>query len=412
MQLNLLPASLTVTDLTRYLRQVLENDPLLQDVWVQGEVSNLSRPASGHIYFTLKDRNAALKCVIWRSTAARIRLELQNGMEVEAHGALNLYERDGQYQLYVTALRPVGEGQLFQQFLRLKAALEAEGLFDEAVKRPVPPFPARIGIITSSTGAALQDMLNTLRQRYPLAEVILAPCAVQGIEAPFEIESALRKLNQSRLPDVILLARGGGSLEDLWAFNDERVVRAIRASAIPVIAGVGHETDFTLADFAADVRAPTPTGAAVAATPNVHDLKVYLSGGQQHLLAAFQEAVDRRRDDLEDLERRRLRASPLRRIQDRRQRMDELEQDMQRAFSHTILRERAALHSLTLRLHSLDPRAIMRRGFAIVRRTDNGQVVDSINKVQPGLPLDITVADGHITARVAGSPQPDPDSSV
>jgi exodeoxyribonuclease VII large subunit len=193
----------------------------------------------------------------------------------------------------------VGEGQLFQQFLRLKAALEAEGLFDEAVKRPVPPFPARIGIITSSTGAALQDMLNTLRQRYPLAEVILAPCAVQGIEAPFEIESALRKLNQSRLPDVILLARGGGSLEDLWAFNDERVVRAIRASAIPVIAGVGHETDFTLADFAADVRAPTPTGAAVAATPNVHDLKVYLSGAQQHLLAAFQEAVDRRRDAFE-----------------------------------------------------------------------------------------------------------------
>jgi exodeoxyribonuclease VII large subunit len=410
MQLNLLPVSLSVTDLTRYLRQVLENDPLLQDVWVQGEISNLSRPASGHIYFTLKDQNAALRCVIWRSTAARIRMVLQNGMEVEAHGALNLYERDGQYQLYVTALRPVGEGQLFQQFMRLKAALEAEGLFDEAIKRPIPDFPTHIGIITSSTGAALQDMLNTLRQRYPLAEVILAPSAVQGIEAPFEIVNALRMLNQSRLPDVIILARGGGSLEDLWAFNDERVVRAIRASNIPVIAGVGHETDFTLADFAADVRAPTPTGAAVAATPDAADLKAYLSGGRQHLLSAFEAAVDRRRYDLKDQERRLLRSSPLRRIQDRRQRLDELDVDMQRAFTHTLQLQRSALQGLKLRLHSLDPRAVMRRGYAIVRRLDDGSVVDRISKVEPGLPIDITVSDGHVVARVESPSHQDTNS--
>jgi exodeoxyribonuclease VII large subunit len=404
MQLNLLPVSLSVTELTRYLRQVLETDPLLQDLWVQGEVSNLSRPSSGHIYFTLKDQNAALKCVIWRSSAARIRLALENGMAVEAHGAMNIYERDGQYQLYVTALRPVGEGQLFQQFLRLKAQLEAEGLFDESVKRPLPSFPTRIGIVTSSTGAALQDMLNTLRRRYPLAEVILAPCAVQGVEAPFEIAAALQMLNRSRLPDVIIVARGGGSLEDLWAFNDERVVRAIRASQIPVIAGVGHETDFTLADFAADVRAPTPTGAAVSATPDIADLLAYLSGGRMHLAAAFEAAVDRRKDELKNLERRLKHASPLRRIQDRRQRMDELEQDMQRAFTYSIQRRRAAVHSLQMRLHSLDPRAVLRRGYAIVSRAEDGRLVDSVGQVQPGMPLDITVSDGHFQARVEDSP--------
>jgi exodeoxyribonuclease VII large subunit len=407
MQLNLLPVSLSVTDLTRYLRQVMEADPLLQDVWVQGEISNLSRPSSGHIYFTLKDQNAALKCVIWRSTAQRIRLALQNGLAVEAHGAINIYERDGQYQLYVTALRPVGEGQLFQQFMRLKAALEAEGLFDEYLKRPIPPFPTRIGIVTSPTGAALQDMLNTLRRRYPLAEVILAPCAVQGVEAPFEIVAALRQLNQSRLPDVIILARGGGSLEDLWAFNDERVVRAIRASQIPIITGVGHETDFTLADFAADRRAPTPTGAAVTATPDITDLKAYLSGGRTHLFAAFEAAFDRRKDELSNLEQRLQRASPLRRIQDRRQRMDELEQDMQQAFSRTVRFRRAALRALQMRLHSLDPRAVMRRGYAIVRRAEDGGLVSRVGQVQAGLPIQITVTDGSFGARVEGTQEQD-----
>jgi exodeoxyribonuclease VII large subunit len=400
MQLNLLPASLTVTDLTRYLRQVMETDPLLQDVWVQGEVSNLSQPSSGHLYFTLKDRNAALKCVIWRSTAQRIRLALQNGMEVEAHGAVNIYERDGAYQLYVTALRPVGEGALFQQFMRLKAALEAEGLFDEAIKRSLPPFPARIGVVTSPTGAALQDMLNILRRRYPLAEVILAPCAVQGVEAPYEIASALRRLNQSGLPDVIILARGGGSLEDLWAFNDERVVRAIRASNIPVITGVGHETDFTLADFAADYRAPTPTGAAAAATPDVTDLKVSMTGARTHLEAAFEDAIDRRRDELNGLAQRLQRVSPLRRIQDRRQRMDELEEDMRRAFALNVQFKRAGLQGLQMRLISLDPRAVMRRGYAIVRRVEDGRVVSSVGQVQSGDALDVTVADGSFGAQV------------
>src|SRR5512142_1059833 len=228
--------SLSVTEITRYLRDLLDNDEVLRDVWVRGEVSNFSRPSSGHLYFTLKDGGAALRCVVWRSTALRLRFGLQNGLAVEAHGAVSLYERDGQYQLYVEAIRPAGEGLLFQEFMRL----ESEGLFDAERKRELPERPARIGIVTSPTGAALQDMLNTLRARYPLAEVILAPCAVQGESAPGEIESALNGLCERARPDVIIVSRGVGALEDLWAFNDEHVVRAIAAASAPVITGVGH----------------------------------------------------------------------------------------------------------------------------------------------------------------------------
>ena len=285
-QPSLFRTSLTVTDLTRYLRQVLESDPVLQDVWVNGEISNLSRPSSGHIYFTLKDAGAALKCVIWRSTMLKLRIDLQSGMAVEAHGQVSLYERDGAYQLYVDAVRPAGEGRLYQEFMRLKARLEAEGLFDEERKRSLPERPRRIGIVTSPTGAALQDMLNTLQRRYPLAEVLVAGAAVQGVEAPPEIVRGIRALNRLPGVDVILVARGGGSLEDLWAFNDERVVRAIVASRVPVVSGVGHETDFTLADFAADRRAPTPTGAAVMVTPDVADLKITLNRQQERLNTA------------------------------------------------------------------------------------------------------------------------------
>ena len=237
---------LTVSELTGYLRQVLERDEVLQDLWVAGEISNFSRPSSGHLYFTLKDSSASVRCVMWRNTAARLNFSPREGMAVEAHGGMSVYEVSGQVQLYVDTMRPAGEGALYQEFLRLKALLDAEGLFDLERKRMIPERPQTIGIVTSPTGAALQDMLNTIRRRYPVAEVVLSPTAVQGVDAPPGIVAALAKINRSVHPDVILLGRGGGSIEDLWAFNDEAVVRAVAASEAPVISGVGHETDFTL----------------------------------------------------------------------------------------------------------------------------------------------------------------------
>jgi len=259
---------LSVSQLTNYLRQLLESDEILQDIWVQGEISNFSQPSSGHLYFTLKDSGAAIRCVMWRNTADRLNFSPRDGMAVEVHGSMSVYEVSGQVQLYLDTMRPAGEGALYQEYLRLKAKLEAEGLFDPERKRPIPQMPKVIGIVTSPTGAALQDMLNTIQRRFPIASVVLAPTAVQGNEAPPGIVNALERINQESNLDVILLGRGGGSIEDLWAFNDERVVRAVAASAVPVISGVGHETDFTLTDFAADFRAPTPTAAAEIATPD------------------------------------------------------------------------------------------------------------------------------------------------
>ena len=401
------PASLSVTDLTRYLRELLDNDEVLSSVWVKGEISNFSRPSSGHIYFTLKDSGAALRCVIWRSTAIRLRFGIQNGLAVEAHGAISLYERDGQYQLYVDALRPAGEGLLYQEFMRLKNRLEAEGLFDPEHKRSIPERPACIGIVTSPTGAALQDMLNTLQKRYPQVQVFLSPCAVQGETAPAEIVTALHRLQQIAHPDVIIVARGGGSLEDLWAFNDEMVVRAIAASPTPVITGIGHETDFTLADFAADLRAPTPTGAAVLATPDRTDLLSELYGMQSRLENAVLVAVDSHRQELESLEQRLRRASPTRHILTERQSLDDWQERSIRAMHYNLQLHRAHLNGLTSRLLALSPNAIIQRGFAIVQRPD-GSLVHSASEAHPGEALDIYLRDGQVKTRVE-TVQIDPD---
>ncbi len=394
------PPSLSVTDITRYLRQVMESDPVLQDVWVLGEVSNLSRPSSGHLYFTLKDANASLRCVIWRTTAARLRVPLQNGSLVEAHGSISLYERDGQYQLYIDTLRPAGEGQLYLQFLQLKEQLESEGLFAPERKRPLPAHPQRIGLVTSPTGAALQDILNTLRHRYPLADVILAPCAVQGDEAPPTILAAFERLHRlDPPPDVILVARGGGSLEDLWAFNDARVVRAVANSAIPVVTGIGHETDFTLADFAADLRAPTPTGAATLATPDIADLLPEVSAARERLEELAQSALLERRANLQRQQARLVQASPRWRILNDRQRLDEWQQRLLGAAARGMTLRKTLLQGISVRLASLDPHAILQRGFAIVSNSE-GQILLRAGQVSPGELLNIRLSDGDLKAEV------------
>ncbi len=391
--------SLTVSDISRYLRELMDSDEILRDVWIRGEISNLSRPSSGHIYFTLKDPTSALKCVIWKMNAARLPLILQSGMAIEAHGAISVYERDGQYQLYVDAVRMSGEGALYQEFMRLKARLEGEGLFETSRKRALPEMPQRIGIVTSPTGAALQDMLNTLRRRYPLAEVVLAPTPVQGDEAPPALVASLKRLNDLGDIDVILMARGGGSLEDLWAFNDERVVRAVAASRAPVVTGVGHETDFTLSDFAADLRAPTPTAAAELCTPDRAELFEGLSSLSTRLGYALQAATSQAAVDLMDLNHRLDSLSPLWLVRNDRQRLDELSSRTEQAINHELRMQHSQVKSLQTRLASLNPFAVLQRGYAIVSDSA-GKVVNSVQQVEQTDQVSIKVSDGTIQTQV------------
>ncbi len=396
--------TLTVSDLTRYLRELLEADPTLQDVWVQGEVSNSSRPSSGHYYFTLKDSGASLRCVMWRAILGRQTFSPRDGDAVEVHGYISVYDAGGQYQLYADAFRPLGEGALFQEFLRLKAQLEAEGLFDPARKRPIPQWPHRIGIVTSPTGAALRDMLNTLRRRYPLVEVVLAPTPVQGDEAPAGIVAALQGLNRVAAPDVILVARGGGSLEDLWPFNSEQVARAIAASAAPVISGVGHETDFTIADFVADLRAPTPTAAAELATPDREELRSAFDEAEQRLGRSIQSSLQQLRWNLADIKNRLGIHSPRARLLSDRQRVDELERRAEAALLHGLQMKRARLEGFQQHIASLNPLAVLQRGYAIVSSPE-GELVYRVAQAEVGKTLSVRVSDGQFGAEVT-TPKP------
>lgn len=404
-QPELFPAgALSVSDLTRYLRALLESDEVLQNVWVLGEISNCTRPGSGHIYFTLKDAGASLRAVIWKSNVLRLRFPVENGQAVEAHGYISIYEASGQYQLYVDSLRPAGEGYLYQEFARLKARLEAEGLFDAERKRPIPERPQKIGVVTSPTGAALQDILNTLRARYPLAEVVLAPSAVQGEAAPLELVGALERLARTEKPDVILMARGGGSLEDLWAFNDERVVRAVAGCPLPVITGVGHETDFTLVDFAADLRAPTPTGAAVLATPDKSDLRSELLIAGQDLRGFMTNRLSQERSRWQSTLQRLAHASPLRVVQNNQQRLDELHSRMLLLAGQNLRLRKTGIDAFRRHLESLNPLGILQRGYAILSAED-GSWIGSARQVQQGDTFTVRLADGRFGARATTDPQ-------
>ncbi len=400
MQPTLFPPSAqqwTVSKLTFYIRKLLEENEVLQDVWVQGEISNLSRPASGHVYFTLKDSSAALRCVMWKTSAGRLGMPLQDGKAVEVHGKIGVYEVSGQYQLYVDQIRPLGEGALYQEFMRLKAMLEAEGLFAPERKRLIPMFPKKLGIVTSATGAALRDMLNTLRRRLPLVEVIIAPSPVQGIEAPPALVKALQSLILQS-PDVILLARGGGSIEDLWAFNDERVVRAVAMSTVPIICGVGHETDFTLCDFAADLRAPTPTAAAELATQiTMIDLRAPISNLPSRLNAATLTVIAEQKSSLSSLVSELRYVSPERQIQSGRQHVDELTRRARSSLLHHVQLHSAHIQGMQRRLQALNPMAVLARGYAVVTRNEDGSVVSRVE--QAGDEMTVRVSDGEFEVK-------------
>lgn len=388
-----------VGQITRYVKSLFEIDDVLQDLWVEGEISNWRSYPSGHVYFTLKDEEAAMSCVLWRSHAAALDFRARDGDAVVAHGYLSVYEARGTYQLYVDHLQKAGAGLWALEFERLKARLQAEGLFDAARKRPLPPFPRRLGVVTSPAGAAWRDICRVLSRRYPLVEVVLAPTAVQGSEAPAQIVAALRLLAQHGRVDCIIVARGGGSVEDLWAFNDEQVARAIAASPVPVITGVGHEIDVTVADLVADVRAPTPSAAAEMAVPDGAELRESLTQFAAALGASMRSRLGQARLDLERQLGALRRASPLHAVNQRRQRVDDLLRSLEVALRHGLELRQAQLQGLQGRLAPLNPLATLERGYAIVLQRGSRAVVRSVGQAPAGEPLTIRVADGEFPAR-------------
>lgn len=397
MQPNLFSSTLTVSQLTFHIRKLLENDAELQDVWVSGEISNLSKPNSGHIYFTLKDKNASLRCVMWKTDASRLRINLQDGMAIEAHGKIAVYEPVGQYQLVANQIQAKGEGALYQEFLRLKAMLEAEGLFNPENKREIPQLPKIIGIVTSQTGAALRDMLNTIRRRLPIAKIILAPSLVQGVDAPPAIVKAIESLNK-KSPDVIIIARGGGSIEDLWAFNDEQVVRAVANSKTPTISGVGHETDFTLTDFAADLRAATPTAAAELATQiTIDNLQSLISDFSSRLINLTLNLVADQKNFLLTLASRLKYNSPERRIESEYQNLDELSRRTFSALIHRIQLHQSNVDGISKRLQALNPEGVLSRGYAIITRKNDGLVVSKVSQAKGE--MNVRVSDGEFEVK-------------
>lgn len=389
----------TVGELTRYIRELFELDYRLKDVEVSGEISNFTRAASGHLYFTLKDGAAQIKCVMWRSQAERLRFRPSEGDAVVARGRISVYEAGGVYQLYADRLQPAGRGDLAAAFERLKSALESEGLFDAERKRPIPRLPRKIGIVTSADAAALRDILTVLQRRNPFVTVLIAPTLVQGELAPSQIVRALSWLDTRDDIDTIILARGGGSIEDLWAFNDERVARAVFAARHPIISGVGHETDFTIADFVADLRAPTPSAAAELAVPDLSDIGAVLVQFQTMLAANAQAAVDSRRTALRNRAQLLGLLSPRRVIESDRQQIDGLTGRLGRATRRQLDRQRSRLAIARTGLLAVSPQATLARGFAIVRDAE-GRVIRSVNQVRPAAAIAIQLQDGVIDARV------------
>ena len=392
---------LSVTQLSRYLKELLETDEILQDVWVRGEVSGCRTYPSGHCYFTLKDAEAQLPCVFFKYARMRSDApELRDGMAIAANGHISLYERDGKLQLYVENVELIGEGALFLRFEQLKARLADEGLFDAARKRPLPPCPSVIGIVTSPQAAALRDMLRVIRTRYPLARVILSPTLVQGAEAPAAIAGALDLLNAHGEAEVVILGRGGGSIEELWAFNEEAVARAIARSRIPVISGVGHETDFTIADFVADYRASTPTAAAAAAVPDIAEWRANVLEYQQALTEFMEAFLSDHGEQLERTKRELRRLDPQYQLERLQQRLDDTTALLQTRVQHILSLRGERLRGFAMRLHSLSPLLTIARGYAVVRREADQAVVTSTQQVQPGDELTIQVTDGHIHTTV------------
>lgn len=390
----------SVGDLTRRLKQLLESDEELQDLWVQGEVSNFVVSAAGHVYFTLKDGESQVRCVMFRGHVRPWSYLPTNGAAVVVHGRISIYEPQGTYQLYADLIQREGVGLLYLQFHELRARLEREGLFDPARKRPLPRLPRRIGVVTSPKGAVIRDIVNVVSRRFPLAELVLAPTLVQGEGAAESICQALRVVNEHGDVQVIIVARGGGSLEDLWPFNEERVARAIYASRVPVISGVGHEGDFTIADWVADVRAPTPSAAAELAVPDWRELLADVLSQRERLIHAVRSALEKRRRELLDSAAALASISPARAIERYRLSVDELVASGTLATRHRLQLERERLRARQLQLRALSPADVLARGFSLCTHLETRRPISRVGDVAEGDHFRVRVVDGEFRGRV------------
>ena len=390
---------LSITQLNTYIQGKLDGDPMLGAVAVRGEISNYKLYPSGHHYFTLKDESSALKCVMFKGNAMRLRFRPENGMKVLAMGKVSVFPRDGAYQLYCNAMAMDGVGDLYAAFEQLKKKLASQGLFDQAHKKPIPKFPGTIGIITSSAGAAIHDMLRILRKRYPLTKVRLIPVRVQGAEAPGEIASAIRYANYYKLADLLIVGRGGGSIEDLWAFNDELVAHAIYQSDIPVISAVGHEPDVTISDFVADLRAATPSNAAELAVPDQESLSQTLDAMSTAMASALNRQLRSARQHLNVLSRSAALQSPTGYLEQRRQSLSGLKTRLVSAQSQNISLKKHRYVALTSKLDAMSPLKVLTRGYAITQK-DDGTMLRSVSQVASGDHIQIRLQDGALIARI------------
>ena len=388
-----------VSQINEYLKLRFEEDEFLSAVFIRGEISNYKLYPSGHHYFSLKDANGAIRCVMFKGNAFRLRFRPENGMKVIAFGRISVFPRDGAYQLYCADMTPDGIGDLHVAFEHLKAKLQAQGLFSLERKKPLPKYPHRIAIVTSSAGAALRDMLRILRKRYPLCEVKLLAVRVQGEEAPGEIAAAIRYANRFRVADLIITGRGGGSIEDLWAFNDERVAYAIAESEIPVISAVGHEPDVTISDFVADLRAATPSNAAELAVPDQLELRQQLDAKRSLLLTLMQKKLKQERQAVSSLASTRSLRSPINYLNDQRLRLDYTHRRLGAASTALLNQNREQFVRLTAKLDAMSPLKVLGRGYSVTLN-ENGQLVKSVKAVKCGDSLTVRMSDGKLTAQV------------
>lgn len=388
----------TVTELNNRIKSLIDNDPALTEVCVRGELSNYKIYPSGHHYFTLKDSESSIRCVMFRYSASKLRFRPESGMSVTVFGRVSVYPRDGAYQLYCSALEPIGAGDLQVAFEQLKKKLDEEGLFDRAHKKPLPRYPERIAVITSSAGAAVHDMIRILGRRWPLTKVLLLPVRVQGVEAPPEIAGAIRYANEFKVADVIITGRGGGSIEDLWAFNDERVARAIYASEIPIISAVGHEPDVTIADYVADVRASTPSNAAELAVPDMAEFCELLHAYDIRSRQAMAKKLGALRARLDALASKRVMLDPMASIDDRRIRLDRSRDALASAQERIIGNKKQGFVRLTAALDAMSPLKVLSRGYSIA--SFNGAALKSVENIHKGDKISVRLSDGALDCTV------------